>query len=273
MTSEALTTLSPSRLETWRLCRYKWFETYVRGNRGPKSPAAAFGSAMDDTLNLAYGVKIVGGRIPDTALPDIFRHHYRMRAGEVGEWHDVSKPEQESLGAAMAGRWGETINQGAPISVQHGFRIPMESTAGKFIFNGFLDLVLKTASGRPVIVDNKTSKGRLKSESVAYKYTNQARAYALAAEIEGFADPDIVLFHVGVKTKQPYVQSDGLYVETPAPARLEFRQFLENQHGYIGEAFDEGDFGATGRGKQLCKRRFCSHWQECQSRFGGEVPE
>lgn len=205
--SDQLPHISVSAIDKFTRCEWAWYDHYVQGNRGPATTALHFGSSMDETHNEAMRLVIEGKELPSPDDCEELFHSLWTAPPHDLLWDSERDPDKYGeIGRKMARRFREELYPTLkPVGVQE--RISIEFPDEGFSFLGFLDL--REEGNR--LADFKTSaRSWVPSRGGPGKeiYQRQPPAYVkLFGTYVGEPVASTFRFYVGVKTKDPYIQT------------------------------------------------------------------
>ncbi len=276
---DVVRTMSHSKTEMWNRCQFQFFMRYVMGEKRPPSSMLALGRATDTMADVVHRFKLTNGfDLPEEEAVEIWDAEWKAEAKEVDGWKTpTEKADLTDKAPQTIRRWHEKIaTQIVPVHVKVWFELILEHT---WTLNGEVDLVHRPIAEQhrlPIPSDTKMTSKRWNAKQ-AFS-TLQPAIYALALEHAPDIEANVSLFqfHVGVLySVNKRASSD--------PAQIITRRVTENEkegalarigaaRRQIMHAFESGDFLPNRQG-QMCSRRHCGYWEECEKRFGPRVPD
>ncbi len=252
--------ISPSQLNAYIDCPFKYYLRYVQGLKIPPGSNLTFGSAYDDAMNAHYSQKIkdgVGLTVKQTM--EVFASGVDKRKDEtvwdVGSEDDDkdSADKQKDDGVKLIDEYFKVLEPTVyPATVQDSRTIQI-GAGFNLAFKVVTDL--KTKDG--VIVDNKTA--RRKEKEINDRYFLQVVSYA-AVDTAATS----VRLDYAVRKKVPEVYSLSLN-----PTSKDF-QLLRTQTAQVLNGISHRVYPVNRR-SMLCSRRLCGFWEICERERGGKV--
>jgi len=274
--ADVLDPVSPSKLTCAGQCLAKFFFRYVEraptGFRGMQQ----LGSAADAAANEAWRAKMRTGSAPPASdVAEMFAAEWDYAAGAVDEWEPgESRGAFLDVGTAGMRLWRDGVAEhAAPDAVQEKLTADVEDqpAGSKFRLTGVIDVRARLPAGpagtvgddvntAPMVADLKVSRRAYSARD--FCSSAQPPAYSLLAGIARFQ------YHVIVANKPPRLQVLGAVVTDDARASFLLRAGMLRRQ--VEHAARTGDW-LPNRQHQLCSRRYCDHWRQCEQRFGGSV--
>ena len=244
--------LSPSQTKTFLTCPARWCYKYLQGLADPPTGALVLGTSVHTAIGANFSQKILTKRDLDPAdVRENFRHAWREKVREATLRDDEDPGDLEELGAALVDHY---MREAAPAIQPAAVELPVAGEIAGVQVRGFIDLV--EADGR--IVDLKTAAKRPAGINPGYKF--QLTTYdLLCPQSRGQARLDTL---VKTKTVQLIQQSTEI---GPSDVR-----YAEAVYPMVQDAIRDGIFYPR-RESNLCSRRNCPFWRECEKEYGGEV--
>ena len=243
--------LSPSQANTYLGCSAKWYFRYMVGLPDPAGGGAVRGSAVHKTVEYALEAKMAGVVLEAGAVSDAWDAAWDNAAegAEFATFDDVEG--LKTSGAKLAQKY---IAEAVPAIEPAAVEFPLYGTIAGVPVRGIADIV----TTRGMVIDIKTS-GR-KPSGLSADHALQLATYdALLPHASGAARIDTL-----VSTKDVQL----IQVEhTPGEAG---RKLVEKIYPLVAEGIAGGLF-LPNRGSQLCSKRYCGYWKECQTEYGGEI--
>lgn len=251
-------------------CEQQWVYRYVFGKKSPPTAALTIGSAFHDGTNTNFQQKTTTRRdLPVDQVVEAAVHGLERRKDET-EWAGKNEyTEAVDMMPRIVRRYQE--DQAAtiqPAFVELEKRVTLRAPDGNTVdLLGYIDVVSEEEgeNGRRRIYDIKTA-GRAWSEA---KVTT-----ALDPALYTIDEPgtSTFTFHVAVKKKTPKVQHLVTRVTPAAKASAQFKVIAAKKKMDELRADPERAV-PTGYGGNLCSRRWCAYWAECEKRWRHTVPE
>jgi hypothetical protein len=255
--------VSPYKLDQALDCMAKVRYRYLEGLRGPGRSTYLVGAALDGVSNSVYREKI---KDPETTASaddaaDRFAAEFDYIAPTIDEWQE---PRGDLLdkGVKATKVWRDSMAQFVlPFDVQPKLSLDITDPidGSHYKLSGYPD-ILGVVRGTNAVVDVKAPGKRYGPNKLLTQ--TQPVAYTLMSGIPRFE------YHVVTTTSRPAPQVIGATISD------DHREFFIKRAGMIrraiGHAYDSGDW-IPNRGSNLCKRRYCDFWRECQRDYGGEV--
>ena len=200
-------TVSPSAIEKFEGCALRWLLETSGGRDGSAGTAAGIGSLLHD---LAHELAPRAAELDGVALQAELERELERRWPSLGLEGWVGRKEQ-ARARAMVRLLTGYLQQGAPGLV--GTELDVRVEIGRAVLTGRVDRLEVDSSGRPVVVDLKTTKYPPTNDTVAQNA--QLGAYQLAVEHGAFERLDAVrenepggaaLVHLGHGAASPRVQ-------------------------------------------------------------------
>jgi CRISPR/Cas system-associated exonuclease Cas4 (RecB family) len=259
--------LSPSSVNTYAGCGARWWYRYVGKEKEATTGNLAVGSAVHHSVMSNLAEKIESKQdLPLAGAIALFREEWvnlvrgesRNRFGYVSE--PVAFREDEDPAELMA--MGEKlvqlyIEQACPSIEPASIEREVWGTIGGVQVKAFVDIL--DVHGK--VIDLKTA---AKSPSkISSDHALQLTTYKALMPDEASGECEI---HTVTKTKAPALHKMPF---TVGPEQLRYAEVM-----YPAAQFGikKGVFLAQ-RGNYLCSRKYCSFWRQCESDFGGKVPE
>jgi RecB family exonuclease len=252
--TEVPTRLSPSSVNLWADCQYKFYCRKILKLPETRSAALALGTCVHAALIENYRQKIetkkdlfpAGARAIFTlALAE------EVKSGEVAlqpgeDWDDLNL-----LGKSLVTMYME---RAAPAVQPAAVEEHVEGVIGGVPVHGYIDV--RDVNGR--VIDIKTAARKPSGVTPAHRL--QVSTYAmLHPQASGAAQITTL-----AKTKTVAMYQDSLDV-LPRDRKL-----TESLYSIARDQMDAGIF-APNRSSFLCSRRHCSFWSRCEGEWGGEV--
>jgi len=245
--------LSPSQVRTYLDCSAKWW--YSTGLNLPDPPGAALirGRVMHQVVEMYYRARLAGDAptFADLDQPFALAWESECDGALFVAGDDVDALRDQA--AAIAARY---LGEVAPKIDPAGVELPVAGRIGGVEIHGIVDLL--DTSGR--IIDLKSA--ARKPAGVAASYGFQIATYSqLLPQASGEARID-----TAVCTKTPSIVTMSYTVS--AADRL----MTERVYPRVQQAMRDG-MVLPNRGSNLCSRKYCNFWAECEDEFGGRVKQ
>ena len=245
---------SPSQVRTLMDCSARWMFRYLLQLPEPQNGNLALGTAVHAALAYNFKPKVKSGA--DLPIGEVLSHFDQAwdQAQNEATFRDDENPKE--LGASGRGLVEKYMLEAAPAIQPAAVECKVEGVIAGVKVQGVLDVI--ETNGR--VRDIKTS-GR-KSSCVSNEQKFQLATYVPFAP---GATGEVVVDQL-VKTKTPQLvqlehtitASDRLATERLYP----HAQFVMRSQVYM-----------PNRCSNLCSRKNCAYWRECEREFGGEVEE
>ncbi len=210
--------VSPSAIEKFEGCALRWLLETSGGRDGSAGTAAGIGSLLHD---LAHELAPRAAELEGAALQAELERELERRWPSLGLEGWVGRKEQ-ARARAMVRLLTGYLQQGAPALV--GTELDVRVEIGRAVLTGRVDRLEVDASGRPVVVDLKTTKYPPTNDTVAQN--PQLGAYQLAVQHGAFDRLDAVgenepggaaLVHLGHGAASPRVQPQPALAQAADP--------------------------------------------------------
>ena len=258
-------------------CEAQYQYRYVQGIKSPPSGSLIRGSAMDDAFDLNFTEKLRTGRDePEPRLVEAYAAGFASRRGEV-DWkqEEEQAPVVRDAGIAPLKIYRKDHCPSltpAPGGVQPDLGMVSERLGIRIVQYG--DLV--TADG--LVIDRKTSKkspptdakGTLRPSS--FDHEMQVVSQRLGYEAVYHKRPKAVRLDYLVMTKDPKVVPVTVRVGSEQVALWEtMADRLERRLQWLNATSWAG--AVPNRAHNLCSKRWCGYWTQCEKDYGGKVRE
>lgn len=245
--------LSASSLDAYDECHYRWYLSYVEGEQGEQSVAAAIGSAVHTAIERHYKARLLDEPLPQSAIEEVFSFEYVMNTLPIAD------PE---LPLDKAARWGKRALRTyledvapsiQPQLVEHGELLDWDG----ILVSGHLDV-----SGTDDVVHDTKIKGAKPRDPGRY-----LRAFVIYAEVH----------RVATGTPAKDVQLDVIVrLKRDRPYHVPYRYGGPiSQHDYVtttraiervANGIERADFRPTGLETNACKycpvKTVCDYYEE-----------
>ncbi len=252
-----ITSLSSSMVETYRNCSLKFYYGNVAKLPRLASPFLALGASFHETVRENAFQKVWKCEdLPEDLLTDWYAEDLECR--DV-DWSSQTLATTIDQGVACVRAYRQDMApKMQPVLVEHLFR--MEVNGRDWAIAGKIDLI----TDKMLVIDHKTTKGQMKVPKPSHAF--QIGVYTLAARrMEGFEQAQARIDYYPRGKPDAYSRSVSL---------------SESLDKEVVSAFDAV---ATGIQREvwvpnrtqnnLCKRRYCDFWNQCEGDFGGRVAD
>ena len=243
--------LSASQASTFLGCAAKWWFRYGLGLPDAAGAGIVRGKAVHSIIGYYMSAKAEGIVLDAAGMADAYDHAWDDAAAgaEFAPHDDVA--QLKASGRALVTKY---INEAAPAIRPVGSEVPFAGTIGGVPVRGRVDIL--DADG--CVIDIKTSSRR--PSKISADHALQLATYAaLAPGASGAARLDML-----ISTKDPQL----IQIEhTPGAAG---QRLVERVYPLVAEGIASGVY-APNRSSNLCSKRYCAYWQECEREFGGTV--
>jgi hypothetical protein len=246
--------LSPTQLRCFMDCHARWWFKYRLKQPDPPNGSLILGRSVHSALTGNFIQKVETYEdLPLSGVLALFREAWALECAQV-EFRDDEEPSQLALaGETLIGRY---LDEVAPSVEPAAVELHVEGEIGGVGVHGFID-VLDT-QGR--IIDIKTAKASPSRIEPMHRF--QVATYRqLAPAASGKGRLDTL-----VKTKIPKVVLQSFDITADD---LRATQTL---YGSASQAMRSEHY-MPNRMSMFCSRRNCAYWRNCESEWGGEVPE
>lgn len=243
--------LSASQASTYLSCNAKWWFRYGLDIPDPAGGGAVRGKAVHKTIEYAMRAKIAGVTLGPADLADAWDHAWDD-AAEGAEFSSFDNIEDlKASGARLSHKYvREALPQIQPAAVE----VPFAGEINGVRVRGIADIV--TTDG--AVIDLKTSSR--KPSGISADHAFQLATYA--ALVPGASGATRLDTLVSTKETQ-LIQID--HAPGEAGARL-----VSKMYPLVKEGIANGLF-MPNRSSNLCSKRYCNFWAECEREFGGMV--
>jgi RecB family exonuclease len=246
--------LSPSSLNRFSQCQVKWFYSKVLRLPEVRGAALALGSAVHDALLGNYRVKLDRGE--SMAVSDVvtlFGDFLNDQLEQCVLTADDDPQDLKDCGEVMVRMYMERV---APEVTPAAIEKKVEGLIGDVPVHGFIDLL--DINGR--VIDLKTASK--KPSGVTAPYRQQVTTYAM---LEPAANGEARLDTL-TKTKTVAIHQTTFTVSDAD------RRLTERLYSISRDQMKSGLY-LPNRDSYTCSRVYCSHWERCESEYGGQVKE
>lgn len=248
------TLLSPSQIDCWWDCQARWQYRYLLRLEDWKTPEKALGLAFHASLGENFAQKVESHQdLPVASVVSLFKNAWEVESADAKYDGDRDRKEDGRLGELLAEKY---MQDAAPLVDPVAVEVNVEGMIGGVNVQGYVDV--KDVDGR--IIDFKTA--AKKPSGISPRQIFQGTTYAvLSPQSSGVVRIDTL-----VKTKTPQLVQHSFEV-LDADVRGVQVQYPLAQLGMRSGLY------MPNRGSNLCSRRHCAFWNECEKEFGGRVKE
>jgi CRISPR/Cas system-associated exonuclease Cas4 (RecB family) len=255
---------SPTQVNMFLRCPAQWYYRYVRGLKRPPSGAATLGSAVDTGITYNYQQKIETQE--DLALDnvlDAFSTDFEARKPETLWEHNEEPGQVKDDGVRVLSVYHkDAAPKVQPTAVQE--RVELEIPNFGYRFVAVPDVVERNSVIRDTKVVKRSPAKNNEAFVVAPAHQDQMVAYALAYRVtKEQAEKGCVVDYL-VRTKSSKL------VQVPFQVTSRHLDYYKNIIGLVARQIEAQIF-TPNRQQQLCSRRYCGYWEECERDFGGVV--
>ena len=247
-------TLSPTRIRSFMDCQARWWFKYGLHQPDPPTGSMAFGRAVHAALMQNFAQKMETYEdLPIAGVLALFREAWAHECEQVEFRDDEDAVELARQGQALVTKYMDEV---APTVEPAAVELRVEGEIAGVRVQGWIDVLdvegriidLKTAKASPSAIEPMT-----KFQIATYRHlTPGAAGTGRLDTLVRTKTPKIVLQSFEV------TQADLQAIHTLYPlAQQAMRSHLHMPN----------------RLSMLCSRRNCSYWRNCESEWGGEVPE
>lgn len=271
--------LSPSQVETWRMCQLRWYYKYRRGWREPSNAPKTLGSSVDRSANHNYTEKIKTGRDePLSVLTDVFIEDFRERFDDT-DWQEDKPKDVEEDGLRYVKRLREVLAPTThPLEVQPELHIEFEE--GGYTFIGFPDLVCYDLEGGDPLLQNVKIIADLKvwarmvKEDVAQCLETLTGYNAMYCATHGITDNliDIPLVALDIVPKTKKCFPDRVVARRTFDDHKRFWRTVEGVYQQMCNAVEKNAWTPALKaiGAQtnwICTKKWCGYYDKCHEEF------
>jgi len=243
--------LSPSQVGCYLDCAAKWFYRYDAGLPDPPTGALAIGRAVHATIAWALDTKRAEGLLPtqaDTAQAFDAAVSEEIAAAELRPDEDAAQLAAKGLDLVEL-----YLRQVAPNLQTIATESAVQGHIAGVLVHGIADII----TADHTVIDIKTA--ARKPAGISPDHALQLTTYAVLAQCPRAA------IHTLTKTAAPAFVGQSFDV-TPAHIR-----YAEAMYSHVADAIESRIFTPR-RPSNLCSRKHCAFWRNCEADFGGEVP-
>lgn len=248
--------LSASRVKMYLRCPAQFYFRYVQNLIMPSMSFLAQGQTMHQALEVNYVQKIQSNQdLGDEEIKDITADAFEenfididLKIEGLENKRGEIKDQTIQITKSYHKEFSKDIN---PIAVEENFEFTLQDR--NYAITGVIDVV----DSNNVVIDHKTTK----TKQTSYGDILQGLIYCLAK------DCTVNRFNYVTKQKTPQTFS----VETKA---------TDNQLAHAIFMFDkvyksaiELEIFYPNRSNNMCSRKYCGYWNECEKKFGGRVKD
>lgn len=249
--------LSPSMALTYLKCNRQFYYQNVAKLPRLASPVLALGAAIHETFRENAWQKINSGMdLSEPLLKNFFAEDLEYR--EV-DWSGQGLSTTKDQGVICVEEYRQKMAPKVqPAFVEYAFN--MEVKNRDWGIAGKVDLI----TDKEVVIDHKTTKGRMKAPRVEHVF--QLGVYALAVKQQAWGANVTARLDYYPRGKRDAYSHPVTFA--PSLAKNVLTTFDQVAHGIQSEVW-----AANRTSNYLCKRRYCNYWNQCEIDCGGTVAE
>ena len=242
-------------------CEFQYAERYAKDIRKPPSAFMSMGSAFGDGVGANLVQKIeTHDDLPVKEIVEVAAHSLEERKDET-DWGSDSPDKMKDELPALVTAWQN--GNGEPGSV-----------AGKDLQPASVEqeITVNFRDARPFLMyrDIVTEDGAVHEIKTSGRAWHAGRAEtSLDAPLYTMHEPgdSTFTYHVAVRKKKPEKQT--LPVKVAERAKIAVQMMIARARLRAMEIEDDPDKALpTGYGGNLCSKRYCGYWVECQAKNG-----
>ncbi len=249
--------LSVTQINMYNRCGIQYWFRYCEGVRKPPGGALTLGAAFHGGIAVNYRQKVESGQdMPIADVLDAFSTDFDNRSVDT-EWRGDSAPEVKDTGILLLKEYQRVVAPYTqPIEVEQQFNMTFKNKG--WTFTGIIDLI----DNQDTIIETKTT-GR-KPSNPRPEHLLQIHAYTKGYQTKEAKGVTGARIDYVVKRKEPVVVS---FTPTVTESDMTFflRLMTRVAHGIENEVW------VPSRGHNLCSRKWCGYWNECEKLMGGRV--
>lgn len=252
--NELARVLSPSQVATFLDCSAKWFYKYALQLPEYKSSALGIGSAFHDAVMENFRQKVETRQdLPEAGVRALFRSSWDAQKDDLVYGPKETPEDLREMGEVLV---DEYMSKVAPRIEPAAVEQDVSGEIGGVKVRGRLDII--DVEGR--IIDAKTA--RSKPSGIMPNYRFQVATYAhLHGDCSGSVRIDTV-----TKTKTVQVVEQSFSIQQSDLIQI------ERMYPLAQEAMRSGLY-VPNRNSNLCSRKYCPFWSQCEADYGGIVEE
>lgn len=261
-----ITSLSPSMVNLYGQCPYKFYCSYCLKLPRQGSAYTAFGSAFHAMAEENFWQKVNSHEdLPVSLLLDFFRDDLHCR--DDVDWKDQAESldDMKDQGVKTVKAYQETVAPGIqPQVVEHVWS--MEITNRPWVISGKIDLV----TDDDLVIDLKTTGRRLKTPKQDHRFQLSTYVMAWGSQtgrlgVIGQAEALVVgRLDYAIRGKDEVISLPVAF----DPGTL--TQQVVSTFDYVAKCIQR-EWWPTSRSHYLCSRKYCDFWENCEAENGGEV--
>jgi CRISPR/Cas system-associated exonuclease Cas4 (RecB family) len=246
--------LSPSQVRSFMDCQARWWFKYGLKYPDPTNGNLALGKAVHAALGQNFAQKMETHEdLPTEGVLALFREAWAHEQEETEFRDDEDARELAAIGLGLVAKY---MDEAAPAIDPVAVELHVHGEIGGVPVRGWIDLL--DIEGR--VIDIKTAKAKPSSVEPMHKFQVATYRYLLpGAGATGRID-------TLVKTKTPQIVPQTFSITA------EELRATETLYPAAQEAMRHGRY-LPNRLSLMCSRRNCSYWRNCETEWGGEVPE
>jgi len=241
--------LSPSQVSQFLDCQARWYYSHVAGLPDPPTGSLALGKALHHAAAIYLNCRSQGDMPTAAEIGESFGATLKdeLRAAELRPDEDPAALLTDGL--AMLAMW---CGQIAPAIEPSAVELQVDGQIGHQHVRGIVDVI----DTHGVVIDLKTS--TKKPGAISASYTLQLTTYGMLA---GKRECKLITL---ARTRTPSWCQHS-FTLTP-----NHTQYAATLYDMAAEAMASGLY-LPNRGSNLCSRKYCAFWRECQAEYGGCV--
>lgn len=244
---------SASQINMYMRCSAAWSFRYVEGLKIPPASAMIQGTSYHKALETNFAQKIESKvDLPLAEVQDAYSTTFDEKIVEAEDITIDERGELKDEGVKIVKEYHLVkAPEVAPIAVEKPFKIAFDNV--DYTLDGFIDVL-----GEGIIYENKTS-AKTPNE-VSADHLLQGTIYSMAEGI------DEVEFDYAIKLKTPKLVSLKKKI-TQQDKDFVLKLIGNIDHGIKNEVF------LPNRANNLCSRRHCGFYKNCEQKFHGRVKD
>jgi CRISPR/Cas system-associated exonuclease Cas4 (RecB family) len=256
-------TLSPSQVNEYLDCPFRWYCSSVLRLPEPVTDSLAVGQAMHQTAAALLARKRGGQPV----TPDVVGEICAQACDDQLSLIETTAPRDEEEASELAADRAAGEDQvrtltdlwwqaAAPSIAPAQIELATTGHIAGVEVHAIIDCVDESGT----VIDLKTAAKRPNGISAPHRL--QVITYAMLhapADESHTARLDYL-----TKTKTP------AYVQLKTGLQEPDYRYAEAIYPMVAAAMDDGLY-LPNRGSNLCSRRYCAHWEACEAEFGGQV--
>lgn len=252
-----ITSLSPSMVNTYRICARRFFYSEVARLPFVPGPDLAFGASFHETTRETYWQKRESEKdLPIDLLTDFFCEDLECR--DV-DWSTKSRDKTKDEGVISVRSYMQRIAPGIqPLHVEHQWSMKVKHRDWRI--SGKTDLI----TDRNNVVDIKTTGRRV---NVAKPdHVSQIATYVMAWRQQIGLDEVQGCLDYAIRGKDEVCS-------IPVNFNGDLSRSVLTTFDDVAYWIQREAWPASRRGNYLCSRKYCSFWVTCEADCGGRVKD